>query len=134
MKYSIDRLIIYQMQMVMSSDDEVKSKFCRLADVTCKTRKRGQQEKPRISCRCRDKETADRQNCSAKKSWQTMLNMSSISDLRPTAPKILNSLNTIMQGTVNENVPCLPRICNSSDQPKIERLVNNDARLNGTTT
>ena len=26
-------------------------------------------------------------------------------------------------------LPCLRRICERSDQPKIERLVNNDARL-----
>ena len=37
-------------------------------------------------------------------------------------------------------LPCLRRICKRSDQPKIERLVNNDARLiirrnlNGATT
>ena len=35
--------------------------FCRLANVTCKTRDKGQQEKTRISCHCRHKETADRQ-------------------------------------------------------------------------
>ena len=34
-----------------------------------------------------------------------------------------------MQRTANENAACLRRICKRSDQPKIERLVNNDARL-----
>ena len=54
-----------------------------------KTRDKGQQEKSRISCRCRDKETADRHKLSRRKNHgKTMLKMSSISDLkRPTAPK-----------------------------------------------
>ena len=49
-------------------------------------------------------------------------------------------LNIMMQRTANENAACIRRICERSDQPKIERLVNNDARLilcrklNGATT
>ena len=35
----------------------------------------------------------------------------------------------MMQKTANENAAGLRRICKRSDQPKIERLVNNDARL-----
>ena len=35
----------------------------------------------------------------------------------------------MMQRTANENAACLRRICKRSDQPKIERLVNNNARL-----
>ena len=35
----------------------------------------------------------------------------------------------MMQRTANENAACLRRICKRSDQPKIERPVNNDARL-----
>ena len=35
----------------------------------------------------------------------------------------------MMQRTANENAARLRRICKRSDQPKIERLVNNDARL-----
>ena len=34
-----------------------------------------------------------------------------------------------MQRTANENAACLRRICERPDQPKIERLVNNDVRL-----
>ena len=34
-----------------------------------------------------------------------------------------------MQRTANENAACLRRICKRSDQPKIERVANNDARL-----
>ena len=67
--------------------------------------------------------------------------MSSISDLkRPTAPKITGQCNIKMQRTANENAACLRRICKRSDQPKIEKIANNDARLilrkklNGTTT
>ena len=37
--------------------------------------------------------------------------------------------NIMMQRTANENAACLRRICKRSDQPKIERLVNNYARL-----
>ena len=53
----------------------------------------------------------------------------------------MKGIVTIMvQRTANENAACLRRICRRSDQPKIERLVNNDARLilrrkfNGATT
>ena len=48
--------------------------------------------------------------------------------------------NIMMQRTANENAACMRRICKRPDQPKIERLVNNDARLilrkklNGATT
>ena len=38
-------------------------------------------------------------------------------------------VNTIMQRTTNENNAGLRRICKRSDQPKIKRLENNDARL-----
>ena len=42
---------------------------------------------------------------------------------------IFGKLKIIMQWTANENAACLRRICKRSDRPKIERLVNNDARL-----
>ena len=35
----------------------------------------------------------------------------------------------MMQRTANENAACLRRICERSDQPKVERIANNDARL-----
>ena len=35
----------------------------------------------------------------------------------------------MMQRTAEEDAACLRRICKRSDQPKIEKLVNNDARL-----
>ena len=35
----------------------------------------------------------------------------------------------MMQRAANENAACLRRICKRSDQSKIERLENNDARL-----
>ena len=34
-----------------------------------------------------------------------------------------------MQRTANENAACLRRICKRSEQSKIERTANNDARL-----
>ena len=44
--------------------------------MTCKTRNKGQLEKYRISCRCRDKETADRQKLSRRRNHsQTMLGL-----------------------------------------------------------
>ena len=42
---------------------------------------------------------------------------------------VTNSLNTMIQSTANESATGLRRICKKSDQPKKERLVNNDARL-----
>ena len=50
------------------------------------------------------------------------------------------TVTIMVQRTANENAACLRRICRRSDQPKIERLVNNDVRLilrrkfNGATT
>ena len=36
----------------------------------------------------------------------------------------------MMQRTANENAACLtPRNCKKSDEPKIERIANNDAGL-----
>ena len=46
-----------------------------------------------------------------------------------TCEDISSQQNIMMQRTANENAACLRRICKRSDQPKIERLVNNDARL-----
>ena len=46
----------------------------------------------------------------------------------------------MMQRTANENAAGKRRICKRSDQPKIDRIANNDARLilreklNGATT
>ena len=34
-----------------------------------------------------------------------------------------------MQRTANENAACIRRICKRSDQPKVERITNNDARM-----
>ena len=64
--------------------------FCRLANVICKTRDKGRQEKSRISCRCRDKVIycGQTKTVPQKSHDQVMLKMSSIWDLkRPTAPK-----------------------------------------------
>ena len=52
------------MQMMMTSDETQIQIF---ANVTCKTRFKGEQEKSRISRCCRDKETADRQKLSRRK-------------------------------------------------------------------
>ena len=55
-------------------------------------------------------------------------------------PSVMFVAVEMMQRTANENAACLRKICKRSDQPKIERLVNNDARvilrrkLNGATT
>ena len=45
----------------------------------------------------------------------------------------MDGLNTMMQRNANENFAGLQRICQRSDQPKIERLENSDARLIDTT-
>ena len=54
------------MQMVMTSH-ETQIQMSADWPVLRKTRDKEKQEKSRISCR--DKETADRQNCPAEKSW-----------------------------------------------------------------
>ena len=52
----------------MTSDETQIEIFAdHVANVTCKTRDKGQREKSRISCRCSAKETADRQNLSRRK-------------------------------------------------------------------
>ena len=35
----------------------------------------------------------------------------------------------MIQRTASENATCLRKVCKRSDQPKIDRVVNNDARL-----
>ena len=80
-------------------------------------------------------------NCPAGKSWPNHVkNEQHIGFEKTYGPKHTEQLNIMMQRTANENAACLRRICKRSDQPKIERLVNNDARLilrrklNGATT
>ena len=46
-----------------------------------------------------------------------------------TSGELILQQNIMIQRTANENAACLRRICKRSDQSKIERLVNNDARL-----
>ena len=41
----------------------------------------------------------------------------------------IRQFNIMMQRTANEIAACLRRICKRSDQPKIERIANNDGRL-----
>ena len=59
---------------------------------------------------------------------------------QPEPDVLKRSLKTMMKRNAKENAAGLRRICKRSDQPKIERLVNNDARLillgklNGATT
>ena len=53
---------------------------------------------------------------------------------RGTLPSCKQALNKrqfkiMMQRTAKENAACLRRICKRSDQPEIERIANNDARL-----
>ena len=69
-------------------------------------------------------------NCPAGKSWPNHAkNEQHIGSEKTYGPKNTEQLNLMMQRTANENAACLRRICNRSDQPKIERPVNNDARL-----
>ena len=79
--------------MVMTSDETQIQIFANWPMSHAKRVTRdNSEEKPRISCHCRDKETVDRKTVPQENHGQTMLKMSSISDLkRPTAPKILNS-------------------------------------------
>ena len=62
-----------------------------------------------------------------------------MSDIKLNIPKF-DTANIMVKRTTKENAACLRRICKRSDQPKIKRLVYNDARLilrrklNGATT
>ena len=119
MKYAARRLI-FTNPLYADGDDlrwNSNPNPCQLANVTSKTRDKGQWEKSRISCHCRDKETADRQTVAQENHGQTMSKMSRISDLkRPTAPKNTEQQNIMMQRTANENAACLHRICNIRKQ------------------
>ena len=99
---------------------EFKSKFSADWPMSHARRDKGQQEKSRISRCCHNKETADRQKVVLQKNHgQAMLKTSSVSDLkRPMAPKILDSLNTMMQRTTNKNAAGLHRKYKRSVQPK----------------
>ena len=69
-------------------------------------------------------------NCPAGKSWPNHVkNEQHIGSEKTYGPQNTEQLNIMMQRTANENAACLLRICKRSDQPKIERLVNNFARL-----
>ena len=69
-------------------------------------------------------------NCPAGKSWPNHVkNEQHIGSEKTYGPQNTEQLNIMMQRTANENAACLLRICKRSDQPKIERLVNNDAKL-----
>ena len=115
-KLSADRLIIHY--PLNADDDDLRwnsnPNRCQLAIVICKTRDKGQLEKSRISCCCRDKETADRrQKLSRRK-------MSSISNLkRPTAHK---NTEQSKHNDAKDRKRKFSRICKRSDQPKMERL------------
>ena len=64
-------------------------------------------------------------NCPAGKSWPNHVkNEQHIGSEKTYGPKNTEQLNLMMQRTANENAACLRRICNRSDQPKIERPVN----------
>ena len=52
-----------------------------------------------------------------------------ISNTRVNRDLPLGQFKVMVQRTANENAACLRRICKRSDQPKIERIANNDARL-----
>ena len=80
-------------------------------------------------------------NCPAGKSWPNHVkNEQHIESEKTYGPQNTEQLNIMVQRTANKNAACLRRICKRSDQPKIVRLVNNDARLtlrsklNGATT
>ena len=93
--------------------------FCRLVNVTCKTRDKGQQENSRILCRCCDKETADRRKQSAEKSWPNHVkNEQHIyriwKELRP--PKYWTVLTQWCKRTANENAAGLQRT--TKEQPR----------------
>ena len=79
-------------------------------------------------------------NCPAGKSWPTHVkNEQHIGSGKTYGPQKTGQFNIMVQRTANENA-ALRRICKRSDQPKKERIANDDARLilrrklNGATT
>ena len=69
-------------------------------------------------------------NCPAGKSWPNHVkNEQHIGSEKTYGPKKILDSETMMQRTANENAACERRICKRSDQPKINRITNNDARL-----
>ena len=64
---------------------------------------------------------------SCMKSW---VQVTWVSRKRGSVEKMSSILfNIMIQRTASENAACLRKVCKRSDQPKIDRVVNNDARL-----
>ena len=120
------------MQMVMTSDETQIQIFANwpMSHAKRLTRDKRKSIEYRVAAAIRKLRTDT--NCPAGKSWPNHVkNEQHVGSEKAYGPKNTEQLNIIMQRTANENAACLHRICKRSDQPKIERLVNNDARLMG---
>ena len=123
------------MQMVMTSDETRTQIFANwpMSHAKCVTRDNRKNPEYHVVAAIRKLRTD--KNCPAGKSWSNHVkNEQHIGSEKTYGPQKTGQLNIMVQRTANENAACLRRICKRSDQPKIERIANNDARLNGATT
>ena len=95
---------------------KLQSKVLQIGNVTCKMRDKGQGEKSRISCRCRNKERRQtNKNCPAEKSWPNHVK----NEQHIGSKKTYDPHSLMMRERANENAAGLCRIRKRSDQPKI---------------
>ena len=127
--------------MVMTSDETQIQIFANWSMSHAERMTRDNRKNPEYRAVAAIRKLRTDTNCPAGKSWPNHVkNEQHIGSEKTYAPQNNEKLKIMMQRTANENAACLRRICKRSDQPKIERLVNNDARLmlrrkfNGATT
>ena len=118
------------MQMVMTSDETQIQIFANWPMSHAKRVTRDNRKNPEYRVIAAIRKLRTEKNCPPGESWLNHVkNEQHIGSEKTYGPKNTEQQNIMMQRTANENAACLRRICKRSDQPKIERLVNNDARL-----
>ena len=129
------------MQIVMTSDETQIQTFANWPMSHAKRVTRDNRKNPEYHVVAAIRELWTDKNCPTGKSWPSHVkNEQHIGSEKTYGPEKTGQFNIMVQRTANENAACLRRICKRSDQPKIERIANNDARLilrrklNGATT
>ena len=127
--------------MVMTSDETQIQIFANWPMSHAKRVTRDNRKNPEYHVVAAIRKLRTDKNCPAGKSWPNHVkNEQHIGSEKTYGPQKTEQFNIMVQRTANENAACLRRICKRSDQPKIERIANNDARLilrrkpNGATT
>ena len=118
------------MQMVMTSDETQIQIFANWPMSHAKRVTRDNRESLEYRAVTAKRKLRTDTKCPAGKSWPNHVkNEQHIGFEKTYGPKHTEQLNIMMQRTAHKNAACLGRICKRTDQPKLERLVNNDARL-----